>query len=1279
MGGKIIRGTTFIEDIQIIGGKVDIERSKIIEESHIVERLNQNGEWNLTKDIAGLSSIEDIGETDFIGTKIENIEGKEIFEDLEHAICIDKSKMFFKYKNRNKSCAEVKTGRSKDTIDIPKQQTRKSNAPAVSGKKKGAKKKQTTHKKLKIGYLNLNGRLKKCVDELENLVNTENIDIMAAVETHSYEGQKEISMEGYSCLSTRRRFDEKKGGGIAVWSRLEIPTHTPNTNIIVEKEDTFKIRIESERLWQICKIGAFKIALCTVYFAVDKGENEDFNDNLCETIIDEGNHHKSNGCNLLLLGDFNGHIGAGPDGIEGSQELNNNGRRIFRICECLNLEIANKFRCCKGKWTWGRGTDKSIIDFALVDSTIKSKLKFMEIEEGEKSVGSDHSFIWLELDLVTFRKKQSSPKEVWKLDKKPNWESFNCELRDILRDFNQVVVEYDKGEKDISDVCEYVITGVSEAGKKTIGTKKVGGNKRRLPADLYKLVRERNDLEKKWKKARKNSEENTKDLFDRYKEARIKVGLKKKELNSIQNMRLSDKIKLEGGASSAEFWRNVNAKENNHITVIEDDEGVQYTQEEEIAEVTRDFFAKLNQKIESDRDIQSQTKDCGSQNTQNQIGISDTEKCDTSCIGEVQLSELKRVLKKCKNKKSAGSDKIPVEFFKNMNDGNLDILRKLISLVIIRQDVPAQWKEDRLILLYKGKGGKEKLDNYRGISIGNSLGKIFSKILCNRLTKVVEDRDLLGEVQNAFRRDRRGTDSLFILTQAIEYLKMKKQKGYFAFIDLKKAFDTVWREGLWTGLENLGIGVDTIRLLQNMYVDTRKRVEINGVVTEWFPSEQGLRQGCVLSPLLFALYIRNLAEELIDDNKGIDIGGIKIPCLFFADDMVLMTKTESDLKAQLEILSDFCERKRLVINYEKTKIMTFRDNSKTSLQVSLGGAIREIEIVDSFKYLGVEICNGRNIYKAYDKTVVQKIKRIAGVSKLKARESFDPVEVAEILWKYVGINGGLYGVEIGIITEETLKKLESVQNEMASWIIGADRGTAVEALRGELGWHSLRKIIYERKLKYLERVKNLPVSNWTFQVYSNLVINDIDTKWRRDLRNITGKISGDNNNIEEWSIDCWKKGVRDKGSLVMYAAEWQGHKKDYIDQSSGSKDFFRTISGTLVKKYMREYRVCSCGLEKPDEFHILVECGHLAGARDGLDLDRHLRDQGIVGNMRLSRAEFGVGLLNCRHKVLLGELFGELNNKWKSVLSEGRVLACGLTTTPLPVCAPSVQLGRLTN
>lgn len=209
------------------------------------------------------------------------------------------------------------------------------------------------------------------------------------------------------------------------------------------------------------------------------------------------------------------------------------------------------------------------------------------------------------------------------------------------------------------------------------------------------------------------------------------------------------------------------------------------------------------------------------------------------------------------------------------------------------------------------------------------MGKLFWKILHNRLSKLVEDREILGQIQFGFRKNKRGTDSIVILTQIMEYLKKKKKKGYLAFIDLRKAFDRVWRTGLWKCLPDLGIGNETIRILEQIYDNIRKMVEINSTKTDWFSSKIGVRQGCVMSPLLFSLYIQSIGTKLIDSRKGITMDGTVIPALFFADDMVLFSEKIEDLQQQLETLTETCEEKKLEINYDKTKIMCINDKDLT--------------------------------------------------------------------------------------------------------------------------------------------------------------------------------------------------------------------------------------------------------------------------------------------------------------------------------------------------------------
>ena len=138
-----------------------------------------------------------------------------------------------------------------------------------------------------------------------------------------------------------------------------------------------------------------------------------------------------------------------------------------------------------------------------------------------------------------------------------------------------------------------------------------------------------------------------------------------------------------------------------------------------------------------------------------------------------------------------------------------------------------------------------------------------------RLEQDVERRNLLGNMQHGFRKGIQATDALFILSQIIQYCNREGHNLVVAFMDLKKACDTVNRAKLWQIQERLGYGGNTLQVIKAMYLDTKTRDKLGYIVSEEVPVDMGLKQGCVLSPLLFALYISEIAVSLEDSGEGI--------------------------------------------------------------------------------------------------------------------------------------------------------------------------------------------------------------------------------------------------------------------------------------------------------------------------------------------------------------------------------------------------------------------------
>ena len=127
-----------------------------------------------------------------------------------------------------------------------------------------------------------------------------------------------------------------------------------------------------------------------------------------------------------------------------------------------------------------------------------------------------------------------------------------------------------------------------------------------------------------------------------------------------------------------------------------------------------------------------------------------------------------------------------------------------------------------------------------------------------------------------------------------------------AFIDFAKAYDKVDRVKLWSCLQSVGVNGRFLRFLQALYEGSVCRVKVNGQVSEDFEVNIGLRQGCVLSPLLFSLYINGVVKRLKEEKCGEECGGETVPGLLFADDTCLVASDACGIKKSLDVLVEWC-------------------------------------------------------------------------------------------------------------------------------------------------------------------------------------------------------------------------------------------------------------------------------------------------------------------------------------------------------------------------------------
>ena len=230
------------------------------------------------------------------------------------------------------------------------------------------------------------------------------------------------------------------------------------------------------------------------------------------------------------------------------------------------------------------------------------------------------------------------------------------------------------------------------------------------------------------------------------------------------------------------------------------------------------------------------------------------------------------------------------------------------------------------------KGSNCDVENFRGITLLSILGKLFTRILNNRLQTWAENYGIYIEDQNGFLPGRGTTDSIFILHCLINRFFETNKPLYTIFVDYSKAFDYVVPEKLWYKAIKCGINGKILTLLRSIYQCVKTKVFSNGLISEPFYCTLGVRQGECLSPFLFSLYINDLKQHRNVPGAGVSMGLIKLLLLLYADDVVIFAESSEMLQVEIDKLYEYCEKWKLRLNTEKSKIIVFRKGNRPPTQ-----------------------------------------------------------------------------------------------------------------------------------------------------------------------------------------------------------------------------------------------------------------------------------------------------------------------------------------------------------
>lgn len=439
--------------------------------------------------------------------------------------------------------------------------------------------------------------------------------------------------------------------------------------------------------------------------------------------------------------------------------------------------------------------------------------------------------------------------------------------------------------------------------------------------------------------------------------------------------------------------------------------------------------------------------------------------------------------------KSPGEDGILTDILKTASDGVnnsklrgnntvIDALVLLFNYIFDNEVWPDRWGSGIISPLHKHDS---RLDpgNYRPITLMSILGKLFGRIVNERLSKFSEATGSLSDEQGGFRPNRGTPDQVFILREILASRNERGLATYASYLDVRKAYDTVWREQAYTRIHDSGVKGKLWRQLQAMHSKISRKVKHPLGMTEEFDVDRGVAQGAVESPWVYSNFIDGLACALKAAGHGVVISGKRVPCLMYADDVVMLASSRSELMAMNKVATEFARKNRFQFNGAKSGIMMFgvTDAARqraTSAKWTLSGSA--VKVVDSYVYLGT-VTEGSGLGWTHHLTAAIKKARRRSTNLLWVCRTDRGMRsrTAVTLWQAMVRPLLEYASELwwGQVPAYLVEEAESVQLTFLRGTLGLHAnggGVTNEVVRGETGCERLQDRWSRLQLGYWRKI-----------------------------------------------------------------------------------------------------------------------------------------------------------------------------------------------------------------
>ena len=458
---------------------------------------------------------------------------------------------------------------------------------------------------------------------------------------------------------------------------------------------------------------------------------------------------------------------------------------------------------------------------------------------------------------------------------------------------------------------------------------------------------------------------------------------------------------------------------------------------------------------------------------------------------KVDVSLISNYINDLPNGKATGISGISNEMLKNANCTELsEVITHIFGTIINFGVLPMRFNLSILKPLVKDKSKSTKeASNLRPLAISDAISNMLERLLLHFIDLVYINH----HKQFGFKKQSSCSHALFVLKAAICYAKAKNKRLYAVAIDASKAFDKVNRLYLWVKLIELNIHPAIIRAIIVYYENSEIMINLNNEYSEQFKSTVGVRQGGVLSPRLFAIYIHELLKTISKMCIGLRVGNIGIDVIGYADDILIVSNVLSNVQKMLNEVDSYCNDNEIKVNGDKTVLLIFNkriyrakkelDLDKNQNKLNLQG----IELIESYdlKYLGVQMRADQSNITHIETRCDKALKAAAMIRTKGLCEKQIHSFLKGQMFKSFIMPILTYGMDLITLNKQEFNKLRITESNIIKRFINVRSSARTKPIMNALKIESLERRITKMKLSLMARL--------TENHYTKTIIEQIKT------------------------------------------------------------------------------------------------------------------------------------------------------------------------------------------